>query len=62
LREKLGEKTGIWSEDTIIGTDPSKNKYSTSRFKIDEDQIAKDEGVMKPIYDDTAPVQGGTGP
>ena len=40
-------------------------KLVRSRFKIDQDQRALNAGeapTSKPVYDNTAPVQGGSGP
>jgi hypothetical protein len=59
IREKLGEKTGIWSEDTIIA---QKRKFNVSRFKINQDQLALNAGeapTNKPVYDQTPAVPGG---
>ena len=42
-----------------------KKKFEISRFKIDQDQRALKAGeapTSKPVYDNTAPVQGGSGP
>ena len=58
LREELGEKTGIWSKDTIVGS--NKKTFSLNNFKIDTDQLAYNAGEnapFKPVYDDTAPVR-----
>ncbi len=62
LREELGEKTGIWGENTIQLS--NKKKFSVNNFKIDQDQLALNAGetpINKPVYDNT-PVQGGSGP
>ena len=51
LREELGEKTGIWSENTIVG---AKKTFSVNNFKIDQDQRALNAGenpAMKPVYE-----------
>nr|MCH9715886.1 hypothetical protein [Gammaproteobacteria bacterium] len=62
LRERLGEKTGIWGENTIQLT--NKKTFNVNNFTIDQDQRAFNAGenpINKPVNTNTAPVQGGVG-
>lgn len=58
LEEKFGEKTGIWSKNTIV---PQKQKFNISRFKINQDAIDYQKNVnptMKPVVDNPKGMSG----